>query len=148
MTRMAFIGRPILPKLAERLKIRQDATQTLEFSPQLVPVVDIETILASRKGQKTDSAVTARTDTYTVPAGKQWHVTWLHTYRGAASSMLISRVVSGTSYDFYGSATYSGFIQTPCDIWLNAGDSIVFRNDTGASGQIITTIHYDEYDLQ
>lgn len=145
---MAFIGRPILPKLAERLKIRQEASQSLEFSPVLSPVIDIDKLLLQGKAQKTDTAATARTDTYTVPTGKLWHVTWLHTYRGSAASMVIFRVIHGTDYDLYGSASYSGFIQFSTDLWLLAGDAIKFRNDTGTSGQIITAVHYDEYDLQ
>lgn len=100
--------------------------------------------LFTAKSQTTLTSTTARTDNYTVPAGKKWLVHFAGFDRPNAAGCRYNLTLNSVYFNFDTSASGTTGKST-FQFTLNAGDSVQVDALTGSSGNILTYIIYDEF---
>jgi hypothetical protein len=95
--------------------------------------------------QLTTGTATSRTDTYTVPAGKYWILKKMYYYRANAGNNNLYLEIDSINTNFHLGLSQIQFEENINNIRLKAGDSVIFTMQTGTSGDIITSLYYEEY---
>lgn len=144
---MGFISKPIFARLVKRFQIRQDKTEFLENSHYVVPVTDADALVRETKYQTTTGTATNRTDTFTVPLGKRWHMLSFCASRTNAGVISIQIVVQGQAMEINATAaTATAGYWNYYPMRLDAGDSAQIVFNSGTSGPLTSVIYYLEED--
>ena len=138
----------ILARLSSRFKLSEmGQNETFTFSEQVVPTTNVDDLLAEAKTNEQTANATNVSHTWTVPAGKVWKINKVLMYRANAAECYVYVTVSGTT-TYYARNTSTGILDVPFyNLRVKAGDVIGARHETGTSGIMISTIHYDEEDI-
>jgi hypothetical protein len=100
------------------------------------------------KYSTTSGNATTRSDTYTVPANKFWILKHYHFYRNNTGNMNISLNIDAFETAFVAVDVASNrYFGQMYDIKLKAGDSVKFNFLTGTSGNCMSMLQYEEYDV-
>ena len=142
------ITKPLLRRLFARFGIMQSGDPVMQLTPGVMGVYDADQLVAQAKAQTTQGATTNRTDTYTVPAGKEWRLVSSILYRAQSGSCDINATFASVTVNQIrqiAAFTNETYLQWE-RITMREGDSIIFVFAAGTSGSIGSTILYEEYD--
>jgi len=149
---MGLVGRPIFPRLARRFLVRQQSDQQLETGAMLVPTTNADELLLSPKTATIYVSATGATHTFTVPAGKRWHVKSCSGIResGQAQEIKIQVTAPGGGDTIIGQGLTTGYILylNGLNFKLDEGSTVVvdYTASVGA-GDITSSLIYEEEDL-
>jgi hypothetical protein len=139
--------KPIFSKLQTKLALQQTNQPKLFLSDAIIPVVDVDFILAQTKAQQVSSTATTRTDVYTVPQGKFWKVKSVSMNRANTGALdVYCGIDSAANCHIAATATSTLTAVLINDLKLKGGDTISLNAQSGTSGTIILSITYEEYD--
>ena len=143
------IKKPIFGRLLNRFGIAQGSSPALYMGDTVVPVTSADELTKKITGQRTSSSTTARTDTYTVPAGKRWLMLFASFERSNTGTGYVYLQVDNTGFDqmvnTWATATNAAF-SFPAGVYLKQGDYVKIQCDSGTSGGINTNVIYMEED--
>lgn len=147
---IGVIKRPILSKLATRYNISQVGS-SLHLGDTLIPTINADDLVKSLKQTSTTGTATARTDVYTVPAGKVWIPVAASFLNNSYGDQWIRISLDGgttlTSLKYVAGASSTDlFWEAGVVIRLTEGHQFRMQRDTGTSNPITTTFLYLEED--